>query len=357
MTEGLFPNVPRRQCVQALLVGGMLGPVGLRAAPPPSGHTLVLGTQPLGMPCSAISALMQRDQVLQQTLARTQWRLSHHPFSKGSDMLPLLSLRQLSAAFLGDMPTLVAAALGEAAIVGLVKQTSTAIVGRGLERIEDLRDKRVGYVEASSAHYTLLQALNLAGLQESQITLVPLAVDQMVEALERNDIDAFAAWEPASSLALMRHRAHRVIFRGSTTDYLVINLPFTQEHPAISLALIASFVRAIQWMRLSRLNLDKAVRWANDEATSFTGRALALPLRQLAAIVERDLLDVPAAPWVSPPDAQSPLRQEFEFLARLGKLPSQARWSQVERAFGYDGLSKVLTQSRQYQTHVFNYRE
>lgn len=351
----LAPGLTRRTCLHTLAVSALLGEPRLGWATP--SRTLVLGTQPLGVPCSALSALMLRDQVLQQALAHTPWRLNAYPFSKGADMLPLLSLRQLAAAFLGDMPTLVAAALGEVAIVGIVKQTTTAIVGRGLERIEDLRGCKVGYVEASSAHYTLLQGLNLAGLQESQITWVPLAVDQMVDALERGDIDAFAAWEPASSLALMRHRAHRVIFRGSTTDYLVLNRFLTQEHPEVSLALIASFVRAIQWLRLSRLNLDKAVRWANDEATSFSGRSLALPLRQLAAIVERDLLDVPAAPLVSVPETLPPLQQEFEFLARLGKLPSQARWAHVVQAFSYDGLSMVLRQPQRHQTRTFNYRE
>lgn len=341
----------------ALVTLGGLCPHLTAAVPAGGGRVVSLGTQPLGVPCGMLSALMSRDLILHQALSNQDWHLTPRPFARGPDMLPLLSLRQLSAAFLGDMPTLVAAALGEAAVVGIAKQTATAIVARRLERIEDLRGCRVAYVEASSAHYTLLQGLSLAGLNESHIVWVPLGVDQMVDALERGDIDAFAGWEPASSLALMRHRANRVIFRGSTTDYLVINRPFAQEHPEISRTLVASFVRAIRWMRHSRLNLDKAVRWANEDAITFSGHSLALPLRQLAAIVQRDLLDVPAAPLVATPEALTPLQQEFEFLMRLGKLPSQARWTHVVQAFGYDGLPTVLTQPQRHPTTTFNYRE
>lgn len=353
----LSAHLTRRTWLGAALAGSLGCPARTGWTTPSLARSLTLGTQPLGVPCGAISALMGRDRVLHHALASSQWRVTSRPFSKGSDMLPLFPLRQLTAGFLGDMPTLVTASLGETVIVGMAKQTATAIVGRGIERLEDLRGRRVGYIEASSAHYTLLRGLHLAGMGETHITLVPLAIDQMVNALDRGDIDAFAGWEPASSLALMRHRANRVIFRGSTTDYLVLSHSFAQDHPEVCRILIAGFVRAIQWMRRSRLNLDKAVRWANEDATSFSGRSLELPLRQLVAIVQRDLLEVPSAPLISWQDVLPPLQQEFEFLAGLGKLPSQARWAHVEQAFGYDGLPTVLTQAQRYQTNTFNYRE
>ena len=324
----LSAHLTRRTWLGAALAGSLGCPARTGWATPSLARSLTLGTQPLGVPCGAIGALMGRDRVLHHALASSQWSVTSRPFSKGSDMLPLFPLRQLTAGFLGDMPTLVTASLGETVIV-----------------------------EASSAHYTLLRGLHLAGMGETHITLVPLAIDQMVNALDRGDIDAFAGWEPASSLALMRHRANRVIFRGSTTDYLVLSHSFAQDHPEVCRILIAGFVRAIQWMRRSRLNLDKAVRWANEDATSFSGRSLELPLRQLVAIVQRDLLEVPSAPLVSWQDVLPPLQQEFEFLAGLGKLPSQARWAHVEQAFGYDGLPTVLTQAQRYQTDTFNYRE
>ena len=102
-------------------------------------------------------------------------------------MVALLADHRLEAGLLGDMPTILAAATANVWVVGLVKQTSTAIVAKGDTQVRGLAGKRIGYVEASSAHHTWLQALASAGLSESRVKLVALGVDEMPEALARGD--------------------------------------------------------------------------------------------------------------------------------------------------------------------------
>ena len=221
--------------------------------------------------------------------------------------------------------------------------------------MNELAGKRIGYVDTSSAHHTLLQGLASAGLGADQVKLVPLAIDAMAEALESNDIDAFSGWEPAPSQALARSSANRVVFRGLSAEYFVLSAEFTRRSPDAALEVVAGLVRAIEWMRRSRDNLSKAGKWALADSQAFSGKPAALSVEQVAMITRRDILDVPAAPAIAGAATSPPLKGEFEFLQRLGKLPTGAQWTHVETAFRYDGLRKVISNPRKYQLNVFNY--
>ncbi len=321
----------------------------------PDSPAVDLGVQPLGYPSGVISTVMRHDRILQKTLSDARLPLKMHPFQRGADIVGLLGERRLEAGLLGDMPTLLTASVGQVWIVGLVKQTSTAIVAKGGAQVNSLAGKRIGYVEVSSAHHTLLQGLASAGLDESQVKMVPVRVDEMPEALERGDIDAFAAWEPAPSLALARNGANRIVFRGLSSDFFVIERAFAKRHPEAALQLVAGFLRAIEWMQRSQRNVEKAANWALAEAQAFSGKATGLSAGQIVAITRREILDIPSAPAIPMGPNNTPLKTEFQFLSKLSKLPAGARWEQVESAFGYDGLARVLGDARKYQIATFDY--
>lgn len=323
----------------------------------PGSPEVDVGIQPLGVPSGVISAVMSRDHILRQALDALGAAPRFHTFWRGADMLPLLADRRLDAGLLGDMPTLMATARGQAVIVGLVKQTSTAIVGRRVVQVSDLAGRRIGYVEGSSAHHTLLQGLRSAGLSERQVRLVPLAVNEMPDALARGEIDAFAAWEPAPSVALAANRANRIVFRGLTSDYLVLDRRFAEQQPAAARQLIAGFVRALEWMRRAESNLDRAVRWASVDAQALTGKAPPVSDRQVARITHDEILDVASAPAIPGRSTSPPLRKEFDFLVSQGKLPPDARWEAVAEALRYDGLYQVLAEPRQFRLSEFDYVE
>jgi len=316
-----------------------------------------VGVQPLGYPSGVISSVMLRDRLLQKALAGTTGPLKTHPFQRGADMVGLLAQRRLEAGLLGDMPTLLSVSVGKTAVVGLVKQTSTAIVAKDVNQVKGLVGKRIGYTELSSAHHTLLQGLTSAGLDESRVMLVPLRVDEMPDALERGDIDAFAAWEPAPSIALSRNKSNRIVFRGLSSDYFVIEREFAQRKPEAALQLTAGFLRAIAWMQRSQRNVEKAAGWVMADGLAFTGKPATVPIAQVVAITRREILDIPAAPAIPVNKDNLPLRNEFQFLTQLGKLPAGAQWSHVQSAFAYDGLARVLAEPRKYQTTTFDYED
>lgn len=323
----------------------------------PASPAVHLGTQPLGYPPGVISAVMGHDRILHNALAESGLTLKSCPFRQGADMLPLLADHRLEAAMLGDIPTILAAATGQVWIVGLAKQGSIAIVVKGDVPIRELAGKRIGIVENSTAQYTLLQRLASVGLAETQVRLVSLSIDDMPAALERGDIDAFAAWEPATVIALSNSNQNHIVFRGLSTAYFVIGKDFAQRYPEAALQVTASFVRAIAWMRRSRNNLERAARWAMADGQAFSGKPAAVSVEQLMAVTRRDILNVPSAPAM-PVTTDAPLlKDEFQFLSNRGKLPAGAQWDNVIAAFTYDGLAQVMTEPQKYKISTFDYEE
>ena len=323
----------------------------------PDSPALDLGVQPLGIPSGLISSVMGRDRILKRALEAANLPLKPHPFLRGADMVALLADRRLEAGLLGDMPTILTASTGNVWVVGLVKQTSTAIVAKGDLQVGGLAGKRIAYVASSSAHHTLLQGLASAGLSEAQVKLVGLRVDEMPAALERGEIDAFAAWEPAPSIALAASAKNRIVFRGRSSDYFVIERTFERRQPEAARELTASFYRSLEWMRRSQSHLDRAAGWVMADAQALSGKPMALSVAQIGAIAKREILGIPSAPAIPESPGTPTLEGEFQFLAKLQKLPAGASLENVGGALRYDGLAKVLAEPKKYQLRVFDYAD
>jgi NitT/TauT family transport system substrate-binding protein len=320
--------------------------------------SLDLGGQPLGYPSGVISSTMLRDKLMQQQLAALGAPLVPHSFLRGADMLEPLAAKQLEAALLGDMPTIMAAARGQVLIVGLVKQTSTSIVTRGNHQIRNLAGKKIAYVDSSSAHHTLLQSLGSVGLSERDVQLVPMRIDQMPAALTRKEVDAFAAWEPAPSIALAETEGARIVFRGQSSDYFVVEKQFVERNPRAAEVLVAGFIRAIEWMRRAQANIDRAAHWVIRDGEALSGKPVTISTAQIVSITRRDILAVPSAPAIiRNPMAPVPLRLEFDFLKGLNKLPTEANWESVAAAFDNDLLLRVMRAPQKFRLYEFDYAD
>ena len=323
----------------------------------PTSTPLDLGTQPLGYPSGLISAVMHHDRILKAALIKAGHPLQAHSFRRGADMVKPLAEQRLEAGLLGDMPTILAAANASVWIVGLVKQTSTAIVAKGDTTVQGLAGKRIAYVETSSAHHTLLQGLSSAGIKENEVKLVPMGIDAMPDALENGEIDAFAAWEPGPSIALGKSGKNSIVFRGLSSDYFVIERSFAQRSPEASDALIAGYLRAIEWMRRSQKNIELAAAWTKADAEQLTDKPGTLPIAQIVAITRREILNVPSAPAILSNPNAPPLKTEFDFLSDQKKIPANGLWKNVETALSFNGLARIMAEKRKFQINTFDYAE
>lgn len=277
------------------------------------------------------------------------------PFKKGNDMVDLMGTR-IQAAILGDMPTIRSAEKTGICIVGLSKQTFTSIVSRNVTLLANLKGKRIGFAEGSSAHHTLLQALASVGLSEREVALVPVGIEAMPDVLEAGSIAAFAGWEPAPSIALARNPQSRILFKGLSTDYFVLSRDFASHHPEAALEVVAAFYRAIAWLRKSTANIELAADWARKDAEALSGTPSKLTNGQAIDIARKEILDIPSAPVILRRPGEKPrLADEFSFLKAQGKIPANADLQRLQSAFDYDGLQRVLKSPRRYRLNEYRY--
>lgn len=321
------------------------------------GAVLDFGVQPVSFPDVMVTETMRRDRILQQALSTTGKAVKQHAYFKGNDMLPYLGDRQLEAAVFGDMPTLRAAAAGEVLIVALLKQSFSSVVAGTFLQARDLKGKRIAYGQGSTAHYTLLEALATAGLRDKDVTLVPMEISDMPAALEKGQVDAFSAWEPAPTIALARHPEYSVVYRGLNMSFLVMSRHFVERYPAETRHFVAAYVRAINWMRSNRRNLETASNWALQAGTAFSGKPVALTAEQAAQITRREILDVPSAPVVPEVELteRGTLYKEFLFLNSQAKLPGNPGWNMIRGSFARELLEEIFTYSGKYRLREFDY--
>ena len=323
----------------------------------PASPSVDFGIQPLSYPSGVVSAAMRHDRILKKALAKIGQPLKMHPFLRSGDMLSLIAEHRLEGGMLGDQATILSSSKSNIWIVGLIEQVSTGIVAKGDTSVRHLAGKRIAYVEDSTAQYVLLQGLASEGLNESQVKLIRMRIDEMPDALERGEIDAFAGWDPATSVALRNSDKNHVVFRDSSTDFFVIDRDFARRSPKAAHHLIAGLLRAVEWMRRSPHNIEKAIRWATLDAEAFSGRPEKLSPIEIATIVRRNLLDIPSAPVIVHTPGKPLLKSEFDFLVKQGKFAADAKWEAIENSFAYDGLHQVLFEPKKFQVTTFDYED
>ena len=162
--------------------------------------------------------------------------------------------------------------------------------------------KRVGTVAGTSAQYFLDSWLLFHGVDPRHVTVVSLAPDQLLGALQRRDLDAIAIWEPLATMALAN----------LANDGLVLPNPrvYTQHFSLLT----------TQQMIMSRhADLEKVLRallGAQDFIAKEPGKAGSILRTRLG---------------IEPSLAQASLK-EHDFRIRLDQtllttMSSQARWA------------------------------
>ncbi|WP_433306352.1 glycine betaine ABC transporter substrate-binding protein [Actinoplanes sp. CA-030573] len=108
--------------------------------------------------------------------------------------------------------------------------------GTGITGVAGLRGKKVGTPFASTAHYSLLAALDKAGVKESEVNIVDLEPQDIQAAWTRGDLDAAYTWLP--SLAEIKKTGKVLISSRElatagkpTLDLGVVSTAFATAHP------------------------------------------------------------------------------------------------------------------------------
>ena len=201
---------------------------------------------PMAVPVVVLGETLKRDMILQKALKQEGVTIAFKTFAKGNDVLRLIIKDQIDAVMFADFPSIEAVITGDMLIVGMVKRSFSSVVAPLGTRVEQLRKMRVGNAHGSTSHYALLQALGSVGLSEKVITLVPLEVNQMADALASGTIDAFAAWEPTPTAAVKKYPGRFTsIYRHISNSYLLVSGSLADEHPVSVMTMVSSILTPI----------------------------------------------------------------------------------------------------------------
>jgi len=312
--------------------------------------------QPLTAPTALICEVMKRDAILRENLKKIGMEVVFYSFLKCPDINFFMMRNQIDMTFAGDMPAISIAATGKTIITGIAKLDSASIVTRSRYRnIRDMKGKRIGFPEGTTAHLGLLSALAAAGMKESEIKMIPLEVGELTGAMENNRIDAFSAWEPTVSAALSRHKDFKAIHSFLNSNYLYQTRQFAQQHPDASLQIHASFVRSLHWMSASNKNLELAAKWSLQAAEKMTGQKPEFSEDQLARVTAEGISRIVRSPVIPQSDFKRDgfLGRSFEFLKNKGNIQAGASWEKIRAALDNKMVKAFLADPAKYKLDNF----
>lgn len=117
-------------------------------------------------------------------------------------------------------------------------ETLVAKNGSGIKSVKDLVGKKVATPFASTSHYSLLNALKLAGVDEKEVNILDMQPDKINAAWQTNEIDAAYVWYPTLSELLKDGTditdSEKLAKQGVVTaDTNVVTRDYAKKHPDI----------------------------------------------------------------------------------------------------------------------------
>ena len=144
----------------------------------------------------------------------------------GSAMIPFLVNNQVQAAYGSDLAGVINHQVDNN-IVAVADGTYLAnwesVIGRNVESLEALKGKKVGIAFGTGAEIYWRRLMTARKLDPAGYKLVNVEAPEMLAALERGDIDAFAVWEPWPTRALMGIKNTKVL---ATSEGIYNNINF-----------------------------------------------------------------------------------------------------------------------------------
>jgi NitT/TauT family transport system substrate-binding protein len=136
-----------------------------------------------------------------------------------------------------------------------------SVLGRNIRTMEELKGKRVGVARGTGSETFWLSVVAKLNLNPADYTIVNVEAPEMVAALERGNIDAFAVWEPwptraqraiANTHILVNNEAIQIV-----RNYVYMNKAWAEQNRPTTERLMRSLIQAQEFIEA---NKDEAAR-------------------------------------------------------------------------------------------------
>ncbi|MEZ5570696.1 MAG: ABC transporter substrate-binding protein [Halioglobus sp.] len=169
---------------------------------------------------------------------------------------------KLDAVTMTNGDTLVTGSSGAQGVMIIINDYSNGndmiVGGPGIASVKDLKGKKIGVEVGFVSHLLLLNALEAAGLSESDVELVNVPTNETPQVLASGDVDAIVAWQPSSGQALSQVPGSSAISTSKDAPGLIYDVL------AVSPSSLAS--RKADWEKVAKV-WYRAVDYINDPKT------------------------------------------------------------------------------------------
>lgn len=137
--------------------------------------------------------------------AATGWKIEWRKFASGTEVIAAMASGDVKVSELGSSPLAIAASQGVDLqlfmLAQVIGEAESLIVrnGTGIDKLTDLKGKRVAVPVGSTAHFSLMGAIKQAGLAETDLRIINMPPDQIAAAWQQQAIDAAFIWQPVQS--------------------------------------------------------------------------------------------------------------------------------------------------------------
>lgn len=196
-----------------------------------------LGYQKIGAPF----LLKSRSESLDKRLAEHGTKADWKEFPHGPGLLEAIRAKEIDIGYVGETPPVFAQAGGVDFVYVATEPPSPkaeAIVVQKeskIQKLEQLKGKKVALNRGSNVHYLLLRALASVELTLKDVEVVYLAPGDARPAFESGKVDAWVIWDPF--LAAAENTGSRVLANGENLVenrfYYVARREFAEKHPEL----------------------------------------------------------------------------------------------------------------------------
>jgi len=138
-----------------------------------------------------------------------------------------------------------------------------AIVGRNMDNLDQLKGKKIGVARGSGGEVFWLALIDKLKLNAADYTVVNVEAPEMVAALERGNIDAYAVWEPWVTRGLAAVKNTKVLKDQENIleqgVYIYMNLGWIKKNPEQAEGFVRALVEATDLINRDRKRAAKDV--------------------------------------------------------------------------------------------------
>ena len=271
-------NTIRRGLISAMALSGLLISTGAYAQK----KEVTFAHQDMVVP---LRVLMESGELEKQTGYKVNWRM----FGGGGDVIKAMASGDVQMGEAGSSPVTAAVSQGQDIKLFWIlldiadAESLVARNGSGINSVKDLKGKKVATPFVSTAHYQLMAAMKMEGLDAKSVNVMNLRPPDIAAAWERGDIDAAFIWPPV--LSKIKGNGKVIASSASigakgypTFDGLVVNAKWAAQNEAF----MVTFVRLLaKYDDEYRKNFAK---WTADSAQ----------VKAIAKWTKADAKDVPS---------------------------------------------------------------